>query len=238
MKTVAVILAGGIGSRMGEKKPKQFLTVKGKPIIVYTLENFENSNRIDEILIVCVKGWFKHLNKLVEKYNLKKVKHIVEGGNTGHDSTRNAIFYLEDKLNDDDVVIIHDAARPLLPSLIINDMLNKTEEFGNASASLPCYETMLYTDDGIKGNKELDRKKVMRVQTPQAYKYNLLKDSYHKAEKENRHDFVYADLTVSYYGYDIYFSKGFSNNIKITTKEDIALFKSLLKFSEEELCSK
>lgn len=238
MKTVAVILAGGIGSRMQLEIPKQFVKIKNKPIIVYTLENFQKSERIDEILIVCVEGWNDYIKSLVEEYNLSKVKHIILGGECGHDSTRNAVFYLENYLSFNDVVIIHDAARPLVPQIVIDDMLNICNDYSNASASIPCYETMLFTNDGISGNKEIDRKKVIRIQTPQAYKFEILFDVYHKAENENKHDFVYADLAVAYYGYDIYFSKGFINNIKITTKEDLTLFNYLLDFSEDELCSR
>lgn len=238
MKTVAVILAGGVGSRMQADMPKQFIEVRNKPIIAYTIENFERNSRVDEVLIVCVAGWFEHINEIVKKYKLNKVKHIVEGGNCGHDSTRNAVFYLKEFLENDDIVIVHDAARPLLPQKVIEDMLDKTEEFGNGNTSIPCYETILYTDDGKSGIEELDRKSIMRIQTPQAYKYGILDDVYNKAEKDNKHDFVYADIAVAYYGYRIYFSKGFINNIKITTKEDITFFNYLLDFSEDELCAR
>ena len=116
-------------------------------------------------------------------------------------------------------------------------MLDVAHEKGNASLAIPCYETVIYTDDGKCGDKQLDRTSIMRIQTPQAYKFDKILELYEKAEKENKHDFIYADLVLIYYGQTVYFSKGFTNNIKITKKEDIPLCKALMKFTEEELYS-
>lgn len=235
MKHVAIILAGGSGTRMGGAMPKQFLSLMDKPVIVHTLEKFQQHDSIDEILIVCIKDWIEHLKEILDEFKVSKVKYIVEGGATGHDSSRNGIFFLKDKLNDDDQVIIHDAARPILPPQAIDDMLRVSHENGNASLAIPCHETVLFTEDGKSGLKELDRASIMRVQTPQAYNYKFIRTMYEKAEAEDKHDFIYADLVCTYYGERIYFSKGFTNNIKITRKEDIPLCKSLMKFSDEEL---
>ena len=235
MKNVAIILAGGIGSRMGGPMPKQFLSLNDKPVIVHTLENFQRHSQIDSIIIVCVKDWISHLKEILEEYKISKVSNIVEGGDTGHDSTRNGLFSLRNYLSDDDYVIIHDAARPILPQAAIDDMLRVAHEKGNASLAIPCYETVIYTDNGEDGNKQLDRSKIMRIQTPQAYKFGQMVKLYEKAESENKHDFIYADLVLIYYGKTVYFSKGFTNNIKITRKEDIPLCKALMNFSEEEL---
>ena len=236
MKHVAIILAGGSGTRMGGAMPKQFLSLKDKPVIVHTLEKFQQNENIDAILIVCIKDWIEHLKEILDEFKIPKVKWIVEGGATGHDSSRNGIFFLKDKLEDNDQVIIHDAARPILPQQAIDEMLRVSHEKGNASLAIPCHETVLFTEDGGKsGLKELDRSSIMRVQTPQAYYYKLIRTVYEKAEAENKHDFIYADLVCAYYGERIYFSKGFTNNIKITRKEDIPLCKSLMKFNDEEL---
>jgi 2-C-methyl-D-erythritol 4-phosphate cytidylyltransferase len=236
MKHVAIILAGGSGTRMGGAMPKQFLSLKDKPVIVHTLENFQKNENVDEILVVCIKDWIEHLKEILDEFKIPKVKWIIEGGATGHDSARNGIFFLKDKLEDGDQVIIHDAARPILPQQAINEMLRVSHEKGNASLAIPCYETVLFTEDGGKsGLKELDRSSIMRVQTPQAYNYKLIRSVYEKAEAENKHDFIYADLVCTHYGERIYFSKGFTNNIKITRKEDIPLCKALMKFSDEEL---
>ena len=237
MKNYVIILAGGIGSRLGGSMPKQFLSLNDKPVIVHTLENFERNKNIDGIIIVCVRDWISHLKEILLEYKISKVIDIVEGGETGHDSTRNGIFSLREKLSSDDYIIIHDAARPILPQAAIDEMLKVAHDKGNASLAIPCYETVIYTDDGSSGDKQLERCKIMRIQTPQTYRYGEILPLYDMAEKENKHDFVYADLVLIYYGKTVYFSKGFTNNIKITRKEDIPLCKALMTFSEEELFS-
>lgn len=235
MKTVAIILAGGVGSRMGESIPKQFLLINEKPVIVHTIENFQKNELVDSVLVVCVKEHISHLQDLVVQYNLSKVEWIIEGGTTGHDSTRNGIFFLQDKLTDEDYIIVHDSVRPIIPQQAINEMLKVAFNNGNASLAIPCHETVIFTEDGLSGTKDLDRKSIMRVQTPQAYRFKPMLELYQKAEKEDKHDFIYADLVLIHYGKRVYFSKGFTNNIKITRKEDIPLCKSLMTFSEEEL---
>lgn len=235
MRTVAIILAGGIGSRFGGEQPKQFLDLNGKPVIVHTVEKFQENNLIDDVLIVCVKDWQNHLQNLMEKYELSKVKWIVEGGATSHDSTRNGIFFLRNILSDDDYIVIHDAARPILPQKAIDNMLETAKKHGNASLAIPCHETLIITDNQKSGVEQMDRNRVMRIQTPQAYKYGPILKLYEKAEQENKHDFIYADIVAINYGMPVYFSKGFTNNIKITRQEDIPLCKSLMKFSEDEL---
>lgn len=235
MKVIAEILAGGVGSRMGLGFPKQFLEVDGKPILIYTLNNFQINAQIDEILLVCNPEWIDHAKELIDKYQITKVKWIVPGGNTVHDSTRNGIFFLQDIAEPDDYIIIHDAARPILPQLAINDVLKVAIEHGNASLAIPCYETVILTKDGISGTEDIDRSTIMRIQTPQAYKYDLIKRLYEQAEMDNIHDIVYADLVAIHYGERVFFSKGFTNNIKVTRPEDVPLFKSLIKFSDNQL---
>lgn len=235
MKTVALILAGGIGKRMGVSLPKQFLEIKGKPVLVHTLSNFQRNDSVDSIVVVCVSDWIEYTWDLVKKYNLSKVEAIIPGGDTSHDSTRNGIFHLRRTLGKGDVVIIHDAARPILPQKAIDEMLRIAKDSGNASLAIPCYETVIYTDDQLSGNKELDRSHLMRVQTPQAYEYSSILELYERAEKEDRHDFIYADIVAVEYGMTVYFSKGFTNNIKITKQEDIPLCEYLMDIPEDQL---
>ena len=235
MKTVALILAGGIGKRMGVSLPKQFLEIKGKPVLVHTLSNFQRNDSVNSIVVVCVSDWIEYTWNLVKKYNLSKVEAIIPGGDTSHDSTRNGIFHLRRTLGKGDVVIIHDAARPILPQKAIDEMLRIAKDNGNASLAIPCYETVIYTDDQLSGNKELDRSHLMRVQTPQAYEYSSILELYERAEKEDRHDFIYADIVAVEYGMTVYFSKGFTNNIKITKQEDIPLCEYLMDIPEDQL---
>ncbi|MCM1320688.1 MAG: 2-C-methyl-D-erythritol 4-phosphate cytidylyltransferase [Treponema brennaborense] len=213
------------------------MSLNDKPVIIHTLENFQRNNNIDGIIIVCVKDWMIHLKEILNEYAISKVFAVVEGGGSGHDSTRNGLFFLRDKLSPEDYVVIHDAARPILPQAAINDMLRVAHEKGNASLAIPCYETILLTDDGKSGASQLDRSKIMRIQTPQCYQFGPLLELYERAETEDKHDFIYADLVLVYYGKTVYFSRGFANNIKITRKEDVPLCKALMHFSEEELFS-
>lgn len=234
-KIHTVILAGGTGSRMKVTLPKQFMEIEGVPVIVNTINNFQRNARINGITVVCLKGWIDYLRKIVSQYGLNKVVNIVEGGDTGHDSARNGIFSLAETLAEDDIVVIHDAARPLIPQLIINDMLDTALKYGNACTAVPIHDTIIITEDQKSGDRQIERNKLMRVQTPQAYRYGTIHALYRRAEDEGKHDFVYANTMALTYGEKIYFSKGFACNIKLTAKEDIAFYKAMKQFSEEEL---
>ena len=123
---------------MGAEIPKQFIKVKDKPIIVYTIEKFQKNANIDEIVVVCVKDWADYVRELVKKYSLTKVKWIIEGGKTGHDSIRNGVFFLRDKIEPEDFVVIHDAVRPILPQKAINEVLRVAHENGNIFEDMSC----------------------------------------------------------------------------------------------------
>ena len=235
VKTTAIILAGGVGKRMGAPMPKQFLEIKGKPVLVHTISNFQRNGSIDSVVVVCVPDWIDRTKELIEQYGLTKVSAVIPGGETSHDSTRNGMFHLRNELGEGDIVIVHDAARPILPQKAIDEMLRIAKNEGNASLAIPCYETVIYTDDQLSGNKELDRSHLMRVQTPQAYEYRGILDLYERAEREDRHDFIYADIVAVEYGMTVYFSKGFANNIKITKQEDIPLCEYLMGIPEDQL---
>ena len=238
MKTNVIILAGGIGSRMNSLTPKQFIEIDGFPIIVKTILNFEQNPTIDNITIVCVSDYISEMKNIVKKYNLKKVNNIVSGGATGHDSCRNGVFSLREQLSDNDFVIIHDAVRPILPQKIINSMINVALEKGNACLAVPCYETVVISEDKKSGIQEIDRNAFMRVQTPQMYRYGMINELYQKAEMDNIHNSVYANTLAIHYGQRIFFSPGFFYNFKITTPDDLPLYRALMNFSEEDLMRK
>ncbi len=235
MKNYVILLAGGIGKRMKSAIPKQFIEVDGKPIIVHTIENFQENSQVEKIVVVCVKDWIEHVKDLVEKYALTKVEWVVEGGVTGHDSIRNGVFFLKDKIKPDDCVIVHDAVRPFLPKKIVDEVIRVAHEKGNASSSIVCHPPIVYTDDFESGITDIDREHVMLTASPQAFKYSLALDCYLKAERENRHDFTFTSSLLIYCGKRVYLAKGSTCNIKITEKEDIALFQALLKVKEESL---
>ena len=237
MKNYVILLAGGVGKRMGSDIPKQFIEVDGKPIIVYSLEIFQKNPQIEKIVVVCVKEWQDHLSELISKYNLSKVEWITDGGATGHDSIRNGVFYLRDKIKPDDYIIVHDAVRPILPQKAIDEVLRVAHENGNASSSTVCHPPIVYTEDFKSGIKDVDRDHVMLTASPQAYKYSLALKCYEKAEEENKHNFTFTSSLLINYGERVFFAQGTTSNIKITKKEDIALFEALLKVPEELLYS-
>ena len=237
MKNYGIVLAGGVGKRMKTEIPKQFIEVEGKPIIVYSLENFQRNPQIEKIIVICVKDWIKQLKEIVEKYSLSKVEWIIEGGSTGHDSIRNGVFFLRDKTEPDDYIIVHDAVRPVLPQKVLDEVIRVAHDKGNASSSIVCHPPIVYTDDFESGITDVDREHVMLTASPQAFKYSLALKCYERAEQENRHDFTFTSSLLIHCGERVYFAKGTTSNIKITTKEDLALFGALLKVPEEMLYS-
>ncbi len=237
MKNYVILLAGGVGKRMGGDIPKQFLEVQGKPIIVYTLEKFQQNPQIEKIVIVCVKDWEQHVQDLVKKYSITKAVWITEGGNTGHDSIRNGVFFLRDKIEPSDFIIVHDAVRPVIPQKVINEVLSVAHEKGNASSSIPCHPPIVYTDDFKSGVTDIDREHVMLTASPQAYNYALVLRCYEISERENRHDFTFTSSLLIHCKERVYFAKGTTSNIKITKKEDIALFEALQSVPEDLLYS-
>lgn len=237
MKNYLILLAGGVGKRMGAEIPKQFIEVSGKPIIVYSLENFQKNEQVEKIVVVCVKDWIPYVKDLIQKYNLSKVEWIIEGGNTGHDSIRNGVFFLRDKIQKNDYIIVHDAVRPILPQKAIDEVLRVAHENGNASSSIVCHPPIVYTDDFKSGIKDIDREHVMLTASPQVYKYGLALDCYEKAEQDDKHDFTFTSSLLIHYGERVYFANGTTSNIKVTKKEDLALFKALLSIPEELLYS-
>jgi 2-C-methyl-D-erythritol 4-phosphate cytidylyltransferase len=231
---IAMIIAGGIGSRMNADIPKQFIEINDKPILVYTLEAFQRHPEIDAILVVVIQDWEDVVKSYIEDYKLTKLKWVIQGGQSGQESARLGLKALKNHLQPMDYVVIHDAIRPIVPGIILTDLLRVARLHGNACASLPMHETIVITQNQLHGNKNLDRNEVRRVQTPQAYRYQDVLEAHLWAEKENRPS-VYANTLMIDFGQTIYFSLGFDNNIKITTSEDLALFKALLMIPEEDL---
>lgn len=235
MQNYAILLAGGVGKRMGSSIPKQFLEVDGKPIFVHTAEKFQINPQVAKIVAVCVPEWMEHLHALIEKYGLTKVQWIIRGGKTGHDSIRNGVFFLKDKISFDDYVIVHDSVRPVLSQKLIDEVIRVAHEKGNASSSIPCYPPIVYTEDFESGITDVDRDHVMLTASPQVFKYSLAYKCYQIAEREKLHDTTFTSSLLIHCGERVYFAKGSTSNIKITTKEDLALFDALLKIPDDVL---
>jgi len=230
---IALILAGGIGLRMFQNVPKQFLTVFDKPIMIYTLEAFQNHPDIDGIIVPCLDGWHEILWAYAQQYKISKLRSIVAGGETGHISIRNGINGLRKFCGEDDIVIIHDAIRPMVTADIISNSIVTCRKYGSGLASLDCAETFFRTADRKSGVSSLNRDEIMRVQTPQAYRYGKLIWAYEEAEKRGITNVVSASELMTDLGSAIYFSLGAEKNFKITTFEDIDLMKAFYLAKKE-----
>ena len=220
-----IIIAGGVGSRLGAKVPKQFVEVLCKPIIAYTMEHFQNHKEIDGIELVCVEGFHEHLKSIVEKYGITKVFKIVKGGTEYERSIMNGVAGLDGIAKPDDVVMIHWAASPFLTEEIISDNIRVCKEKGNAITA--SYSYLLYgTNDGDCAKKNINRESFMTLSAPQSFLYKVIKDIYRQVEERNLFEYVehHTPAIMTELGIPIYFSKGSHTNIKITTKEDIDLF--------------
>lgn len=227
---VAIIIAAGIGSRMGQEIPKQFVNVYDKPIIIYTLEGFQKHPLVDAIEVVCLDGWHDVLKAYAKQFNITKLKWVVSGGKTGQESIRNGVYNLEGKVSADDNIIIHDGIRPLIDEMVISDVIQKCQKFGNAVTSLPYNEQIFIKDNEETTTKYISRETLKRVSTPQAYKFDLLDSKYHEAfEKEiGIYGSSYTNTMMVELGVKLYFAAGSERNIKLTTTDDLELFKAYL----------
>lgn len=231
---IAVIFAGGVGKRMRTNGvPKQFLEVYGKPIIIYTLEKFENNSNIDAIVVACLEEKIDYLQKLVEKYGITKVRAIVKGGGTGQASIYNGLMAAKEISNSDkDIVLIHDGVRPLIDDEIINDNIKCVEENGTAITCVECKETVVLLDDenDIKG--VTDRSKSRLARAPQSFYLTDILDAHQQAIKDGKTDVIDSCSLMRMYGKEVSIVVGKSENIKITTPDDYYMFKAILDMKE------
>ena len=235
MANIAVIIAGGSGSRMGQDIPKQFINVYDKPVLIYTLEGFQKHPQIDAIEVVCIEGWHDIVWAYAKQFNITKLKWIVNGGNTGQESIRNGVFNLEKKANPDDIIIIHDGIRPLVDATVLSDVIVKCQQYGNAVTSLPYNEQIFVIDNEISTIKYIPREILRRVSTPQAYKFELLDSKYHEAFEKQIGIFgsSYTNTMMVELGERLYFAAGSDKNIKLTTRDDLEMFKAYLKADKD-----
>ena len=233
--TVAIIIAGGSGHRMGQDIPKQFINVYDKPVLIYTLEGFQKHPQIDAIEVVCLDGWHDVLWAYAKQFGIDKLKWVVSGGATGQESIRNGVYNLEGKAADDDIVIIHDGIRPLVDETVLTDVILKAQKYGNAVTSLPYNEQIFVVDDEISTTKYIPRETLRCVSTPQAYRFGLLDSRYHEAfeKKIGIYGSSYTNTMMVELGERLYFAAGSDKNIKLTTKDDLEMFKAYLKSDKD-----
>lgn len=230
----ALIIAGGVGKRMGQDIPKQFITIDGKPIIIYTLESFEHHPLVDRVLVVCKSGWEETLRGYIKEYGLKKVQWIIPGGSKGQESINNGVQFLKDYSEENDTIIIHDGIRPLVDEIVLSDVIVKCQEHGNGVTSLPYNEQIFLKDTEETTKQYIDRNTLRRVSTPQAYQFGKLSWAYDKAIKEDigMTDSSYTNTMMVELGETLYFAAGSDKNIKLTTQDDLELFKAYLKMKD------
>ena len=237
MNNIAIIIAGGSGSRMGQDIPKQFINVYDKPVLIYTLESFQRHPLIDAIEVVCIDGWHDILWAYAHQFNISKLIWVVSGGNSGQESIRNGVYHLEGKVQEDAIVIIHDGIRPLVDAEVLTDVIKTARKYGNGVTSLPYNEQIFIVnpDDPATTRQYIPRETLRRVSTPQAYRFDRLDAAYHEAfEKEiGIYGSSYTNTMMVELGETLHFAAGSDKNIKLTTRDDLEMFKGYLKMDKD-----
>ncbi len=224
MKTFAIIPAGGKGLRSNHSVPKQYLKVQGKELIAYTLEIFQSNTYINSIVVACEPAYFNLIQRLKKKYNFSKIINVVEGGRERQHSVFNALSSLYADKND--LVVVHDAARPLLPSNVLSNAVKQAKKKGNALTCIKARDTLMKADETVKAY--LNRDNVYYVQTPQIFRFVDLMQAMQSARKAK---FIGTDesMLVKKIGKNVNIVEGSPYNFKVTTKSDLDLFKSIVK---------
>lgn len=231
---IAVIFAGGSGKRMYTKsRPKQFLEFRGKPIIIYTLELFDNHPQIDGIVIACLRDWIPYLQKMLRKFEITKVVDVVEGGETGQDSIRAGLEVLAGRYPDETTVLIHDGVRPLITEQTISDNIASVAQYGSCITCIPATETLIVSrkDGGLDIPARADS---LIARAPQSFRLGDILSVHRRAVQTGRHDFIDSCSMMSHYGYKLHTVAGPVENIKITTPTDYFIFKAMVDVHENQ----
>ncbi|WP_419726079.1 IspD/TarI family cytidylyltransferase [Terrisporobacter petrolearius] len=238
----AVIFAGGVGSRMKYSDiPKQFIEVEGKPIIIHTLEKFDNHPQIDKIVVACLENWIQILEWEIQKYNLEKVISIVKGGSNGHESIHNGLAELEKNSSKDDIVLICDGVRPMITEQLITNCIEETKKYGTAVPVTPSIDSVLESNDGIFCNKNYERNIMYITQAPQGYYMEKIMWAHDEAKKRNIDAPTSSSELLIELGEKVHLFIGERQNIKVTTPEDLYTLRSSYyydhykSFAKEEL---
>lgn len=233
-KNIALIIAGGVGARMGQDIPKQFISVYDKPVIVYTMEAFQQHPLIDGIEVVCLDDWKGALLAYSKQFGIAKLENIVSGGKNGQDSIRNGLFDIAIRHCDsDDIVLIHDAIRPMVSKEIISENIRVCRQNGNAITVVPCTAAMLKTYDALSTTEQVPRDNLKITQTPQAFFINDIVKAHKEALEKGITNSVASCTMYIELGRKLYMSSGSEKNLKLTTTEDIEIFKALLNAKKE-----
>lgn len=227
---IAMLIAGGKGVRMNQDIPKQFLNIYDKPVIVYTMQAFQKHPEIDAIMVVCLDGWQEILKAYAHQFNIEKLKWVVAGGENGQESIHNGIMRLTKECGEDDMVLIHDGIRPNVSQEIISNCIAECRLHGSAITVIPCAEAMLLREEenGTSSKALISRDSLARTQTPQAFPLSRLIWAHEEAARRGIDNSVASCTLMVELGETVHFCPGSEKNIKITTTEDIEIFKALL----------
>ncbi len=232
---VALIFAGGTGIRMNSSaKPKQFLELHGKPIIIYTLEIFEYHLEIDKIIVVCLEEWIGYLNRLIKHYHLKKVVAVIPGGRNTQESQYKGLKEIcsWEETDKETIVLVHDGVRPLVDEETITRNIESVKKYASAITVTPAIETIIYVDKKEYLNDVIDRNQCRMAKAPQSF---FAQDLYHihlQAIRDNKRDFIDSACLFQYYGRKLHTVEGNKENIKITTPIDFYLFRAITEAKE------
>lgn len=234
---ISLIFAGGVGSRMHSKeRPKQFLEMYNKPIIIHTLEHFENHPLIDAIVVVCIESWIPYLNDLLYKYRIEKVKKVVPGGKTGQLSIFNGLTAAKDISGDErSIVLIHDGVRPLITEKLITDNIHSVENFGSAITTAKVKETILVVNESDSSIDYVPSRNNSRVaKAPQSFWLDDILSAHKRALLNGENEWIDSCTMMQKYGFKMHLIDGPSQNIKITTPEDFYTMRAILEAKENE----
>lgn len=230
---IALITAAGVGNRMRNATPKQFISICNKPIIIYTLQAFQEHPDIDAICVVCLDGWEQTLYKYATQYGITKLKHIVTGGSTNQESIYLGIQELTKHYSDDDIILIHDGVRPMVSKSIITSCIDTVKIHGNAITAIPCTEApLISTDGGISSDNFIDRTKLQRTQTPHGFYLKDIFEAHKEARQLGIRNTVASCNLMIELGKTIYFSHGSEKNFKLTTPDDFEIFTYIIKAAQ------
>ena len=232
--TTALIFAGGTGTRMGSAgRPKQFLELHGKPIIIHTLEHFDRHPEIDAIAVVCISGWIDYLKDQLERFRIKKVRWIVPGGETSQDSTRAGLGILAENCDPEStIVLIHDGVRPLLSEKLIYDNIASVRQYGNAITAAPAIETIITVDKNEDVTDLLDRQVCRLARAPQSFWLADIMAMHRRAMAEGYDQMLDSASLMIHYGKKLHLVESPAENIKITTPSDFYIFKAIQEARE------
>lgn len=232
---IAVLLAGGVDPNFRMDIPKQFVNVYNRPIIVYTLEKFQKHPEIDAIMVACLSGWENMVSAYAKQFDIDKLQWVIAGGSSGQETSRLAANKLMESCNKEDIVIIHDAIRPMVSDEIISDSIYSCKKKGMGVAAVTSMDNVMMTDDGITGRVTISRYAFRRIQTPQTYRLGDLYQAHEEAWAKNIRGENDTNNMMSRLGRRVTLSKGSDTNLKINTVEDVEMFKALYKMQHENV---